>query len=303
MPKDSPFLSVKVALIALKKCTIELMSYISTPFADFLSNVYSQNGEDGVLGEICNRLGLLDIQMSPGWCVEFGAWDGKHLSNTFLLVETHQWNAVYIEGDPKRFQELVATSHRYPTIIPICSFITPDEHSPNNLAKILSGTPIPNDFDILSIDIDSFDLDIWEQFRKYKPKIVVIEINSSIWPGLFWRHSYLPVAHCYLNGNSFSSTVHVANLLGYVLVCHTGNCIFVREDLIDKIGLPERYLKDSTLLFRPDWLQPSTPSDGIMRMSEISARRSLISSIKTFLIALGLRKLLNKKLDGEMGPP
>lgn len=276
---------------------IGAMSYMTTPFAGFLSNVYSQNGEDGVLEEICSRLGLLDNSMSPGWCVEFGAWDGKHLSNTFLLVEMRQWNAVYIEGDTERFQDLVETSLQHPTIIPICAFISPEQDSPNSLAKILHETPTPKDFDILSIDIDSFDLDIWEQFEVFRPKIVVIEINSSIWPGLFWRHSYLPLAHCYLNGNSFSSTVRVAESLGYILVCHTGNCIFVRGDLIHKVDIADRYLKDPALLFKPDWLLPSAPSDGIVRVTESLARRRLKNAAKTILISLGLRKILNKQLS------
>ena len=28
------------------------------------------------------------------WACEFGAWDGKHLSNTYNLVVNHGWSAV-----------------------------------------------------------------------------------------------------------------------------------------------------------------------------------------------------------------
>ncbi|CAN0123266.1 unnamed protein product [Heterosigma akashiwo] len=35
------------------------------------------------------------------WCVEFGAWDGKHLSNTWSLINEHGWSSVQIEGDPE----------------------------------------------------------------------------------------------------------------------------------------------------------------------------------------------------------
>lgn len=41
--------------------------------------------------------------------MEFGAWDGKHLSNTFALVEQGA-RAVYIEGDEGRFQDLLETA-------------------------------------------------------------------------------------------------------------------------------------------------------------------------------------------------
>lgn len=53
---------------------------------EFKKNVYSQNGEDGIINEILNRLDMVDA--NNFWCVEFGAWDGRHFSNTFALVET-----------------------------------------------------------------------------------------------------------------------------------------------------------------------------------------------------------------------
>ena len=49
---------------------------------DYKYNLYSQNGEDGVIEEINKRLDL-DTKSDSRWCVEFGAWDGIYLSNTF----------------------------------------------------------------------------------------------------------------------------------------------------------------------------------------------------------------------------
>ena len=71
------------------------------------------------------------------------------------------------------------------------------------MEKVLEKTKIPVDFEILSIDIDSYDLDVWETLEKYRPKIVVIEINSSIKPGVIQRHGLKN------QGNSFSATVEV----------------------------------------------------------------------------------------------
>ncbi len=42
---------------------------------DYGKNVYSQTGEDGVIEKILDILPDRD-----SWCVEFGAWDGVHLS-------------------------------------------------------------------------------------------------------------------------------------------------------------------------------------------------------------------------------
>ena len=49
---------------------------------DHAHDVHSQFGEDGVLAELLRRLGI-----ERGWCCEFGAYDGVHLSNTRLLLE------------------------------------------------------------------------------------------------------------------------------------------------------------------------------------------------------------------------
>jgi hypothetical protein len=52
---------------------------------NYKENKYSQNGEDGIINEIFLRLG--QVNFNDFWVVEFGAWDGKHLSNTFNLIE------------------------------------------------------------------------------------------------------------------------------------------------------------------------------------------------------------------------
>jgi len=48
--------------------------YPKLPFINYYHDVYSQNGEDGVLVEIFSRLGLLNND-SLMHCVEFGGWD------------------------------------------------------------------------------------------------------------------------------------------------------------------------------------------------------------------------------------
>lgn len=210
------------------------------PFNKYQSNIYSQNGEDGVIAEILKRLGLFN---DNNWCVEFGAWDGKYLSNTFALVERQNFSAVYIEGDREKFQDLLETAKAFRKIVPICAYVDPQPDDENSLDNLLARTKIPKDFELLSIDIDSYDLDVWESLTIFSPKIVVIEINSSIPPGIVWRHSTK------LRGNTFTATCNVAQQKGYTPVCHTGNLILVRNDLIDKLNLEDRYLKYPELLF------------------------------------------------------
>ena len=84
-------------------------------FDDFKKNIYSQNGEDGILEEILIKLNL----KKNGWCCEFGAWDGKYCSNTFNLVKNFSYKAIYIEGDENKFKDLKKTESKYPNIYAI----------------------------------------------------------------------------------------------------------------------------------------------------------------------------------------
>ena len=213
---------------------------MTRPLIEYRSNVYSQNGEDGVIAEILRRLGL--THEPDNWCVEFGAWDGKHLSNTFKLVRGG-WRAVYIEGDQERFKALASTAEEYPKIVPVNAFVERFSSDAGSLDAILGRTPLPKDFSLLSIDIDGYDCDVWESLENYRPKIVVIEINSSIPPGIIWRHS------TNTPGNTFSATCNVAAKKGYTPVCHTGNLIFVRSDLVGAVNIGQRYIDYPELLF------------------------------------------------------
>lgn len=217
----------------------------------FRHNRFSQNGEDGVLSEIFTRLGGLD---NLGTAVEFGAWDGKHLSNTFNFVQRHGWKALYIEGDEHKYRDLLATANEFPSITPVRAWVgigpgSPGEDLDQIIVEYIPGVEI----DLLSIDIDSSDLEIWARLRA-KPKVVVIEINSGIEPGILRWHN--PPK---LTGNSFSATLGVAERSGYKLVCHTGNMIFVRSDLVAHLNIDQLDLDYPERLFLTNWigLKPS----------------------------------------------
>jgi hypothetical protein len=207
----------------------------------YKKNIFSQNGEDGIIEEILIRLNIKNDINS--WCCEFGACDGIRLSNTFFLVKKG-WKAVYIESDKDYYRKLLNTASEYKNIYPINSLVDHKKGSQTSLDVLLKKTDIPKNFDILSIDIDSYDCDVWENLENYNPKIVIIEINSRIPPGILQRHNNLEKI-----GNSFSSTLEVALKKGYILVCHTGNLIFVRKELASLINIKKKYILDPQLLF------------------------------------------------------
>jgi len=136
-------------------------------------NVHSQKGEDGIIEKILEVLGT-----KQGWCVEFGAWDGEYLSNTYNLIANHGFSAVLIEGSAERVGVMTERFRANAKVIPVHAFVgfTPDD----GLDKILAATPIPSDFDVLSIDIDGNDYHAWKAVSRYRPKLVVIEFNPTI---------------------------------------------------------------------------------------------------------------------------
>jgi hypothetical protein len=233
------------------------------PLNKFCKNIHSQNGEDGIIAEILNNLKLSTKKNL--WCVEFGAWDGIYLSNTFALVE-NGWNALYIEGEPERYQDLLKTKQKFPKIFPVEAFVARYSGEKNSLDNILAKSSIPKDFEVLSIDIDSYDCDVWQSLTNYEPKIVIIEINSSAPPGVLWRHGNKT------QGNTFSSTLSVGVKKGYTLVCHTGNLIFVKSNLVDKLKIPKRYIDYPELLFINSWL----PNDLFKQVTNNSSIRAII---------------------------
>jgi len=201
----------------------------TNPLLEAAKNIHSQYGEDGIVGEILRRIGVMDEDRNK-WCVEFGAWDGIHLSNTYHLINDHGWHAVLIEGEEKRHKQLCRNIPQE-EVVKICRFVGFEPH--DSLDSILAETPIPQDFDFLSIDIDGCDWHVWDSLKEYRPKVVCIEHNQTI-----------PVDIAYVQprdfnvkiGNGCKALDNLAHEKGYRTVCLTpGNVIAVRDDLVDRV--------------------------------------------------------------------
>ena len=235
--------------------------------AGFRRSLYSQNGEDGVIAEIFRRLPA----SIPRWYVEFGAWDGRYGSNCYALA-LQAWRGVMIEGDPSRFSRLEQNSRRFQDrMITACEFIESGSH----LEQILSSVDVPRDFGLLSIDIDSFDYEIWKGMNLYHPAVVVIEIDSSTPPGVRRVWSNEPYA-----ATTFTSMVELGLSKGYSAVCHTGNLIFVRQDLMDPFKLDTPPKPDD--LFITDWMDPTIYQVWRRKFRWLTTQRALCKAQETF---------------------
>lgn len=197
------------------------MSRPATWLLEHRRNVHSQSGEDGVIEQVLSLIPNRD-----NWCVEFGAWDGLYLTNTRHLIESSGYSAVLIESSQKRYQDLkrnFASFKGVSTVNARVGFSAGD-----GLDHILSATPIPIDFDLLSIDIDGNDYHVWKAVSKYQPKVVIVEFNPTI-PS---QVHFVQAADASVNqGASLSALVELGKSKGYELVSVLAvNAFFVRAE-------------------------------------------------------------------------
>lgn len=182
------------------------------------NSVNSQYGEDGILEKIFEI-----IPDGDRWCVEFGAGNGQRLSNTHHLINNKQWSSVQIEAGRKPFNLLASRYADRPQVICLNKIVSFEGE--NALDNILQSTPIPQNFDLLSIDIDGNDYHIWDSLQVYRPKVVLIEFNPTI-PHYI---SYIqPRDMNVCHGSSLAALQRLGKQKGYELVASTQlNGIFV----------------------------------------------------------------------------
>ena len=192
---------------------------------------HSQNGEDGIIQEIFNRIGNKNH-----YFVEFGVGNGLQNNSVYLLL--NDWKGLWIEADDANYQNIIdafVNQIKNGDLTVRKQFIYKD-----NLDGILEESNAPVEMDLLSIDIDGNDFWVWKFLKKYNPRVVVIEYNGALGPFSIWKMEY-DKNHFWTGkkgihfGVSLNALVELGMEKGYVLVgCNlTGvNAFFVRKDLI-----------------------------------------------------------------------
>jgi hypothetical protein len=208
---------------------------IKKSFAKTLSNykkrIYSQTMEDGVIEGVFNNIGTTNK-----YFVEFGAWDGQHLSNTANLRINENWEGLLLEGNEHRAKQYSHITH---------AFITAD-----NINSLFEEHNVPKEYDLLSIDLDGNDFWVWKAIdeTKFNARVVIIEYNCN------FTDQYKSCAIKYSphidttvpSINYYSATIPALKKLGeskgYSLIYRINlhNLVFVRTDLLhkDDIDIP-----------------------------------------------------------------
>jgi hypothetical protein len=177
---------------------------------------YSQFSEDLFIANVFKQKNI-----NKGFFMEFGAWDGKYLSNCRYLYE-NGWKGCFIEGNKSRFLDLKKNYIHDNNVVLLNVFV---DQADNTLDKILTQNNIL-ELDLLSIDIDGKDLLSWKTLTVIKPKVIVIEFNHSIPFDVSYEDNTEESI-----GNSFLAITKYANKTGYQLIhATTSNLIFINRD-------------------------------------------------------------------------
>lgn len=165
-------------------------------------NFYSQFGDDYLVWKFFN-------EKTDGFFIEVGAFNGKHLSNTYFL-EQQGWDGICIEPFPKYF-DLCKQERKAHCINAACTsksttsvtFWTEKDglfsriggnKPPKVKHKELTSIEVPgitlnqaieqyptNIIDFLSVDVEGLEVNVLKglNFKKHSPRLIVAEAN---WP-------------------------------------------------------------------------------------------------------------------------
>ena len=238
-------------------------------FQRYRRNVYSQNGEDGVIAEIVHRIGL-----APSWTCDVGAWDGRYGSNCYALVKKG-WPCVMIEADGGKFEYLQQLAQRSAGLIRPLRAHVDHTGGAQSLDALIERATLPGKIELLSIDIDSYDYHVW-QGLSHRPAIVVIEITSSTPPGEHYIYGSTRGSN---RLTTFSAMLDLGRRKRYTLACHTGNMIFVRDEDAPMLGLSAAELTNPESMFVSDWVKPTRAQIWKRKLKFMTPQRAWVKCV------------------------
>ena len=199
-------------------------------FPIFRKKLYSQNGEDGVLEFVLQKLPSM-----PKFVVDIGANDGVTVSNSRMLIEQYGFKGVLIEPYKPVYEQLYALYASHPDVRTVDKAVAAQsrmdainwhghvdglamQHEEVN--SVLEASQTPSDIGVLSIDIDGRDNEVLEaiDWSRFKPWIVIAEIDSS-------SHHKLQEQIELMGRFDYYPFLHIGNVF-YVKKRHAGELFF-----------------------------------------------------------------------------
>jgi hypothetical protein len=187
----------------------------------------SQHDEDGIVYSLLQTIGMPTRRLVDIGCGDFGgnsAWLLQECGFDGLLLDA---SPIAVRSSQRMFGDR-RVDVREATV------------SSGNVEQLLADAGVPEEFDLLSIDVDGVDYWIWSALT-FRPRLVVVEYNSAFGPDAsvtipdaqeFSRPPEGP-EHLYY-GASLAALAALGRHKGYrlVLTDPSGtNAFFVRDDL------------------------------------------------------------------------
>lgn len=179
--------------------------------------------------------------------VDLGAGDGVRHSNTHALF-TAGWKGLAVDADADRCYRLARTYRHYPSV-----YTSRCRVSPKNVVSLLQTYEVPSEFEVLSLDIDSYDYWVLDALLgEFRPRIIVTEINEKIPPPIRFAVKYDPnfnLQHHFF-GYSIATLEDLCARRNYVLLClEYNNAFIVPRELAAGQGV------DATTAYREGYLE------------------------------------------------
>jgi hypothetical protein len=187
-------------------------------------SVTSQNGEDGVIAEILTAIGATSRTF-----VEFGVEDGRE-GCCVALADVRGWCGWFLEGAPEKYSRLAGKYAWNCRVHTSQAMVTAE-----NINEVFAELGIPASVDVMSVDIDGAEHEVWQALTVTRPRLMVIEYNSALDPNtaLVPRDPRRVWDGTQNVGSSLGTMLAIADAKGYDLVyCESAgvNALFVERE-------------------------------------------------------------------------
>lgn len=231
---------IRTKKIIFKPFKLALLKFLNISLSDFivmkdqnkLSNLISKGTESSFAGERNSLEEIIeDLAFGKGFVVDIAASDGFTQSSTVGLFQRANWGGLAVEMDPVKFSKLAFLYRNFTNTKLANTRVTPF-----NASELLNAFEVDKDFEVLNLDIDSYDLAVLHSLfiSGFLPKVITAEINEKIPSGVYFtvdfddKH-YWKGDHFF--GCSIDALSQLANDFGYCLIkVEYNNALFVRND-------------------------------------------------------------------------
>lgn len=177
------------------------------------AQVYSQNGEDGMIAEAFRRIGTVNRVF-----VEIGVEDGQQ-NNSRLLLE-QGWTGVWVDGNPDMLAAARATFAGY--VERGALRLIAGDVGVETVNALLAGAGLPETVDFLSLDIDQNTSHAWRALR-LRARVACIEYNAALPPTVALEVPY-DAAQRWTNSNWFGASLKALEQIGAAKAMHLVGC-------------------------------------------------------------------------------